>query len=166
MTHLRFLRLSALPSAAAFFACLGLVAFCPQRATAAAPFPAGGTYIITNLDSTGAFSSRSVVTLNSDFTMSVVDSAQGGPTYYFSGQQGVWGVGTNGVISGRTLDFDFPSLDVARLDWTFTLTSNGGISGSVTLYTFPLTANPLGTGGTSGGTYTFTGYRVTLPLPQ
>jgi len=29
------------------------------------------------------------------------------------------------------------------------------------IYYFPLTANPLGSGGTFGGTFNFTGYQVT-----
>jgi hypothetical protein len=96
----------------------------------------------------------------------VIDSGQGGPTYFFSSQLGTWGFTQAGLV-GRTIDFDYPSsaggADVARLDYTFKFASKGSISGTITVYYFPLTADPLGSGGTSGGTFTFTGYLVTLP---
>jgi len=156
------LRLSAALTSAALFACLSLPAVFPQEAAAQVPI-FGGTYIITNTDSTGAFASRGVITLHADRTLSVIDSGQGGP-FFFTSQQGTWGVNSKGALVGRTIDFDFPpNADVARLDYTFQFGANGSISGTVTLRTFPLTANPLDGGGTLVGTFTFTGYHVTLP---
>ena len=152
--------LSTALSAVGLFACLA--AIYPQQAAADQQM-LGGTYITTNTDSTGAFASRGVITLNGDHTMFVIDSGQGGPTFSFSSQQGTWGVGSSGTVVGRTIDFDFPSLDVARADYTFKFASTGAISGTITLYTFPLTANPLDGGGTLVGTFNFTGYKVTLP---
>jgi hypothetical protein len=93
--------------------------------------------------------------------LTVVDSGQGGPTFFFSSQQGTWGVSKTGAVTGRTVDFDFaPDNDLARLDWTFKLNGDGTISGTTSVYYFPQTANPLGSGGTFGGTFTFTGYLI------
>ena len=65
---------------------------------------------------------------------------------------------------GRTVDFDFaPDHDVARLDFTFKFGPDGTISGTTTVTYFPQTANPLGSGGTPGGTFNFTGYLITTP---
>jgi hypothetical protein len=143
-------RFSEMLSASLLFACLSLVAFCPQEAAAqqaaAQPPIFGATYIITNTDAAGPFSSRGVITLNVDHTLSVIDSGQGAS---FSSQLGTWGVGSKGTLVGRTIDFDYPSGafqgDVARLDYTFQFGSNGSISGTISLYIFtPLaTANPL-----------------------
>jgi hypothetical protein len=142
------------------FACLGLVALYPLAAHAQG-LALSPTYLITNVDSTGAFASRSTVTFNADRSLTVVDSGQGGPTYYFSSQQGTWGVSKTGDVIGRTVDFDFaPDNDVARLDYTFKLGTDGTISGTTSIFYFPQTANPLGSGGTFGGTFTFTGYQI------
>lgn len=126
--------------------------------------PSGATYLITVTDSTGAFASRGVIALHNDGTMSVIDSGQEGPTFFFSSQLGAWGYDSNarGVV-GRTLDFDFPpSADVARLDYTFTFSSGDKqVTGTITLTTFPLTGNPLDGGGTLEGQFTFTGTIVT-----
>ena len=181
------LRQSTLLSALALYAGFSLIALCPQQAAAADQQTAaadqssttddqptfrgnGATYLITNKDSTGAFASRGVITIHADHTLSVIDSAQGGPTYYFGDQLGTWGVTKAGFV-GRTINFTYPPPSgapvpqdpVARLDYTFKVGRDGSISGTIALYYFPLTANPLGSGGTSGGTYTFTGYAVTLP---
>jgi len=159
-------RLSVTLSAALLLACLSLN-LCPQELAAAPQQPPflTGTYIITNTDSTGAFVSRGLITLNADHTLSVVDSNQGvAPT--FSNQLGTWGFRSTGGLAGRTIDFDFPPPDnnLVRLDWTFIVGPTvGSISGTVTLYSFPLTANPNDGGGTFLTTFNFTGYKVTLP---
>jgi len=158
-------RLSAVLSAG-LLACLILVAVSPQAAAKNLQkpvFPIGATYIITNTDATtGAFVSRGAITFHADGTLSVIDSAQGGPTFFFSSQLGTWGFNSKGVLAGRTIDFDFqPDNDVARLDYTFTFGAKNTISGTISLYTFPLTGNPLGSG-TLAGTFNFTGYLVPL----
>jgi len=155
-------RLSAALTSSALLVSLSILAAFPPKAAAQLPI-FGGSYIITNTDSTGAFASRGVITLHADRTLSVIDSGQGGP-FHFTSQLGTWGANGKGAVVGRTIDFDFPpSADVARLDWTFQFGSNQTISGTVTVTTFPLTANPLDGGGTVIGTFTFTGYHVTLP---
>jgi hypothetical protein len=159
---MKYLRLSTAPGAWVLLACLSLLAFCPQQAAAESEF-AGASYVITTTDSTGGFASRGVITLHPDHTMSVIDSGQGGP-FFFTSQLGVWGVGSKGTLVGRTPDFDFPpNADVARLDYTFKVGTDGSISGTITLRTFPLTGNPLDGGGTLVGTFTFTGHIVTRP---
>lgn len=134
------------------------------KKTVAAEGMAGATYVVTITDaSTGAFSSRGVITLNVDHTMAVIDSGQGGPAFSFSSQQGAWENAPGNTVRGRTLDFDFPSVDVARLDYNFTTASNDQAAGTIVLTTFPLTGDPLGSGGTVVGTFNFTGQRVTVP---
>jgi hypothetical protein len=95
----------------------------------------------------------------------VIDSGQGGPTYFYSSEQGTWGTNNRGTLVGRTVDFDFsPAADVAATDYTFKFGANGTISGTIKFYTVPLmTENPNGGGGTLGGSFSFTGYRITLP---
>jgi hypothetical protein len=155
-------RFSTVLVAAGLFAAFGLSALCPQVAVAQDPHACiGASYIITNTDSTGAFVSRGVVALHGDHTLAVTDSGQGGPTYFFSSQLGSWSFDSKGDVVGRTIDFDFaPDNDTVRLDYNFKFEAGGKISGSVTILYFPQTADPLGSGGTPGGTITFTGYRI------
>lgn len=158
--------LSVAPCASGLVACLSLVALCPQKAAADPQISGiGETYIITNtVSTTGAFSSRGVITFNADHTLFVVDSAQGGPQFFFGSQQGTWGTSVTGTLAGRTIDFDFsPTNDVARLDYTFKFDPHESLSGTSVLRTFPLKANPLDGGGTLVGTFNFTGHKVTLP---
>jgi len=144
--------------------CLGSVA--PHAQQAAQDFGQlhGASYLITVSDAaTGAFTSRGVVTLHGDGTMSAIDSGQGGPTFFFSSQLGSWKRNNTGGAVGRTLDFDFPpNADAARLDYTFKFSSYGTqATGTITLTTFPLQGNPLDGGGTVAGTFTFTGTLIT-----
>lgn len=135
----------------------------PQK-TVAADGTASGTYLVTITDaSTGTFSSRGVFTLNVDHSMAVIDSGQGGPSFSFSSQLGAWESAPGNTVRARTLDFDFPSVDVARLDYNFTTISSDQVAGTIVLTTFPLTGDPLGSGGTVVGTFNFAGQRVTVP---
>ena len=113
-------RLSTPLSTLGLFACLNLPGVCPQAAGAEPiqyPPIFGATYIITNTTPGGAFASRGALTLNADHTLSVIDSGQGGPTYYFSSQLGAWTVNSAGAVVGRAVDFDFkPDTDIARLE--------------------------------------------------
>jgi hypothetical protein len=92
--------------------------------------------------------------------MSVIDSGQGGPAFLFSSQLGSWQLNGNGVAVARTIDFDFPSAGVARLDYTIHFGANGSATGTITLTDFPLQSNPLGGGGTVLGTFTFTAQSI------
>jgi hypothetical protein len=120
----------------------------------------GASYLITVNDSLGNFASRGVMTLHADHTMSVIDSAQGGPAFMFSSQLGSWERDRKGGLVARTIDFDFPSAGVARLDYHITFASGGLVTGTITLTSFPLQGNPLDGGGTVVGTFTFTGMQI------
>src|SRR5215831_17245930 len=129
-------------------ACLGTVALHAPQATADAPRVfRGATYLITITDAQGAFASRGVLTLHGDRTLSVIDSGQGGPAFFFTSQLGAWKPDGKGGAVGRTLDFDFPpnaDVDVARLDYTFTFRANDTqVRETITLRTFPLQGDPL-----------------------
>ena len=79
----------------------------------------GAVYLLTIKDSSGNFASRSVLALHADHTLSVVDSGQGGPSFFFTSQLGAWKPDGNGRVVAKTVDFDYPpSADVARLDYS------------------------------------------------
>jgi hypothetical protein len=121
---------------------------------------AGGSYLVTTNDSQGNFASRTVITLHGDQTMSVVDSNQGGPSYFFSGQLGSWKTEGRGAIVAKTIDFNYPpGPGVARLDYTLNLTQdNRQVAGTVTLRAFPLEGgDPVNGEGTVLGTFNFQG---------
>lgn len=151
------------------FLLLMLLAVCtfiiPQNA-AASDGPSG-TFLVTITDaSSGAFVSHSVITLHRDHSVAVIDSGQEGVPVPFSSQLGVWAQEAGGVVQARAIDFSFPfaTQGSARVDYKF----NGGISGnqvqgSIVLTFFPPDGNPLDGGGTLGGTFNFTGTRVTVP---
>jgi hypothetical protein len=122
----------------------------------------GASYLTTVKDSNGNFVSRTVTTLHADHTMSVVDSDQGGPTFFFTTQAGSWKPDGKGGVVAKTIDFDFPpNADAARLDYAISFDQNGDqATGTVTLTTFPLQGNPLGGGGTVLGTFTLSGELV------
>ena len=131
----------------------------PQKASAADE-AIGATYVTTVVDANGNFASRGVITLHADRTMAVLDSGQGGPAFSFSSQLGSWKPDGKGGIIASTIDFDFPSEDVARLDYAIKFGKNGTVSGTITLTVFPLQGNPLGGGGTVLGTFAFTGQLI------
>lgn len=121
----------------------------------------GATYLTTITDAnTGAFSSRSVLTLHADHSMTAIDSGQGGPGVQFSSQMGAWQTSPGAGVIARTLDFSFPSAGIARVDYNFTAVSTDQVSGTITVTVFPLNADPQGSGGTVIGNFNFTGVRV------
>lgn len=136
------------------------------RQVAASDDPSG-SFLVTITDATsGAFASRSVITLHSDHSVSVIDSGQEGGPVPFSSQQGVWAHAPGGVVKARTLDFSFPfaSNGIARVDYTFNAGAPGNqVQGTIMLTFFPPNGNPLGGGGTPGGTFNFSGTRMTVP---
>jgi hypothetical protein len=148
---------------------LSLLAVCasifPQQA--AASNDPSGTFLVTITDATtGAFASRSVITLHSDHSVSVIDSGQEGGPVPFSSQLGSWTHAPGGVVKARTLDFSFPFATggIARVDYHFNAGVPGDqVQGSITLTFFPPNGNPLGGGGAPGGTFNFSGTRVTVP---
>ena len=145
-------------------ACLGAVALhAPQATAASLSVFHGATYLITIEDAQGAFASRGVLTLHGERTLSAIDSAQGGPTFFFSSQLGAWESDGRGGGVGRTLNFDFPpSQTMARLDYTFKFSANHTqVTGTITLTSFPLQGDPLDGDGIVRGEFTFAGRLVT-----
>ena len=134
---------------------------------AAAANPPSGTFLITITDATtGAFVSKSVITLHADHSVAVIDSGQEDAGVPFSSQQGVWENALGGTLKARTIDFSFPfaTQGSARVDYMFNAGGgNDQVSGSIVLTFFPPNGNPLDGGGTLGGTFNFTGQRVTVP---
>jgi hypothetical protein len=144
-----------------------LLAYCGCIALHAQNLPAGivgSTYITTITDAhTGAFSSRSLITLHADHSIAVIDSAQGGPGVQFSSQRGAWITSPNAGVIARTFDFSFPNAGIDRVDYNFTTISGSQVVGTITLTVFPINADPQGGGGTVIGNFNFTGQRVTVP---
>jgi hypothetical protein len=125
-----------------------------------------GSYLttITKYGGTVNVTERSVITLHRDFTMSAIDSGQGGPASLFSSQLGAWKRACKGGATGRTLDFTFPSNGINRLDYTFDgKQPKGTIKGEFILTNFPIDADPQGSGGTVIGQFEFTGQRIKVP---
>jgi hypothetical protein len=150
-----------LPAFFSLIVALGSIALLsPPSATADPEGPRNGAaYLTTVKDSSGAFTTRTVLTLHADHTMSVVAADQGGPTFFFTSQLGSWRPdGKRGVV-GKTLDFDYPpNADVARIDYTISFDPDyDRVTGTEILTSFPLQGNPLDGGGTALGTFTFTG---------
>jgi hypothetical protein len=164
--HMKQARFTIAISIAALLV-LGWFALSPQKA--GATFQGNGNVVgagsyLTNITvaSTGAFSSRSVITLHTDHTGTVVDSGQEGGSPTFSSQQGAWAPDGNSTDL-TTLDFSFPpSAGIARVDYQIHPgPGNGNINGTITLTVFPLNGNPLDGGGTVVGQFNFTGQRIT-----
>ena len=157
------LRLRAALAILGVIAVMGSVALLnPHKALADDEVGIGRAYVTTVQDLSGNFASRGVLVLHADHTMSVTDSGQGGPTFFFSSQLGSWKHNSTGGLVAKTIDFDYPpSADVARLDYTIKFAQNGTqVTGTITLTTFPLQANPLDGGGTVVGNFTFTGQLI------
>jgi hypothetical protein len=145
-----------------------VLAYCGWAGLQAQNSPTNGlpgiVYLTTITDAaTGSFSSRSVVTLHADHSMTAIDSGQGGPGVQFSSQMGAWHTSPGAGVVGRTLDFSFPNAGIARVDYNFTTVNKDQVSGTITLTVFPINADPQGSGGTVVGTFNFTGQPVIAP---
>ena len=126
-----------------------------------------GSYLTTVTDAnTGAFASRSVITLHADHTLTVIDSGQEGGVFPpFSSQQGAWATRPSGRVVARTINWRFPfaTVGTARQDYNFNPVKTNQVSGTITLTFFPPNGNPLDGGGTVAGTFDFTGTKMTVP---
>lgn len=143
--------------------CALALAICPALYGQTNGLP-GIAYLTTITDAnTGAFSSRSVVTLHADHSMTAIDSGQGGPGVTFSSQMGAWHTSPGAGVVGRTLDFSFPQAGIARVDYNFTSVNKDGVTGTITLTVFGLNDDPQGSGGTVVGHFNFTGVSVVAP---
>jgi hypothetical protein len=124
----------------------------------------GTTYLTTITDAnTGAFASRSVITLHADHSLTSIDSGQGGPGTQFSSQMGVWATSPNAGVVARTLDFSFPQAGIARVDYNITTINNAQVAGTITLTVFGLHDDPQGSGGTVVGHFNFSGASISVP---
>lgn len=159
------LRLHARFSILSILVVLGAVASLnPPKASAQQNWSRdGASYVTTVRDANGDFASRGVISLHADHTISVIDSGQGGPSFYFSSQLGSWKWDGKGGVVAKTVDFNYPpDAASARLDYKISFDKDGDhVSGTITLITFPLLGDPLDGGGTVVGTFTFTGELVT-----
>ena len=116
------------------------------------------SYLTTIKDAAGNFASRAVITLHGDHAMSVIDSRQEGPAFHFGSQLGSWKENKDGEIAAKTIDFNFPSAGISRVDYTISFVHNGAqLKGAITVTNFPLEGNPLHGGGTHIGNFTFLG---------
>jgi hypothetical protein len=162
MKHLRVVAVLA----AGLLAYFGWSALHPQNAAASSD--PSGTFVITINDATtGEFVSHTVIALHADHTAAAVDSGQEGQfPVPFSSQLGAWALSPGGVINVRTVDWSFPfaTQGSARVDYKFNAGVPGNqVAGSIVLTIFPPNGDPLDGGGTPGGTFNFTGNRVTAP---
>src|SRR5579864_7929007 len=124
----------------------------------------GNAYITTITDATtGAFASRSVITLHADHSMTSIDSGQGGPAAQFSSQMGAWRTSPGAGVVARTLDFSFPQAGIARVDYNITTINNAQVAGTITLTVFGLHDDPQGSGGTVVGHFNFSGTSISVP---
>ena len=153
-----------LPAFFSLIVALGSIALLsPPNATADPEGPRhGATYLTTVKDSSGNFTTRTVLTLHADHTMSVVAADQGGPTFFFTSQLGSWKPDGKGGVVAKTIDFDYPpNADVVRIDYTISFDpDHDQATGTETLTAFPLQGNPLDGGGTLLTTAIFTGELV------
>ena len=162
---MKYLRLSVVV-AVCVLASLVWIGLRPQKAAAD---PLGNSiaasYLTTITDATtGAFSSRSVITLHNDHTLAAVDSTQSGTDIAFTSQHGAWNHAGNGSLEATTIDFTLPNAGVDRVDYVFDPDPvQGEVKGTITLTVFPINGNPFGGGGIVVGTFKFTGQRITTP---
>jgi hypothetical protein len=128
-----------------------------------------GTYLTTISTSNGEFASRSLITLTADGNILVADSNQGGVAGVFnpfSNSQGAWKC-RNGEITAKVLNFTLSGSEgstggIARENFSVRFNRRTQtLQGTINLRLFDLNANPQEDNGSDGGTFTFTGQRVT-----
>ena len=125
----------------------------------------GGSYLCT-IKAGENYASTAVITLHTDRTMSVTDSAQGGPDNYFSSQLGSWKPDGHRNIAAKAISFRFPpsAPAIARTDFDIALTQgHSHIEGTIQLMLFSYEdPNPLEGEGTLIGTFNFRGELIKL----
>ncbi len=140
---------------------VALGAISPAAVSAACLQQVAGAYL-TTITSGSTVTSRSTILLNVEGTMSVVDSGQG--TVGFTAAQGTWDCQVQQgqrELQATALDFNTAGDMIFRTDYQATFDPQAEtITGTITLRSFPLFADPLGSGGTVIGTFAFTGQRI------
>jgi len=133
----------------------------PDAAAAACLQQVTGAYL-TTITTGPSVASRSTLLLNVQGTMSVIDSTQG--TVGFTAAQGAWDCHVQHgqrELRATALDFNTAGDTIARTDYQATFDPHSEtIAGTITLRSFPLLSDPLGSGGTVIGTFAFTGQRI------
>lgn len=135
-----------------------------------------GTYLTTILNPNSTVTSRSLVTLIEDGNIIAGDSNQGGIVGQydaFTTSQGTWVCKGKQSITARLLNFSTTNeggTSIARTDYVATFNpKTKALGGSISLSYFGLLNNPLNGFGRTGGSFTFTGQRLTAqrenPLP-
>ena len=140
---------------------VALGAVSPDAASAACLQEVAGTYL-TTITSGPTVTSRSTILFNVQGPISVVDSGQG--TVGFTAAQGAWDCQVQDgqrELRATGLDFNTAGNMIFRTDYQATFDPHAEtIAGTITLRSFPLAADPLGSGGTVVGTFAFTGQRI------
>jgi hypothetical protein len=136
-------------------------AISPATASAACLPEVAGAYL-TTITNGPTVTSRSTILLHVGGTMSVVDSGQ--DTVGFTAAQGAWDCqvqGSQRELRAKGLEFNTAGDTIFRPDYQATFDPQAEtIAGTITLQSFPLLADPLGSGGTVVGTFAFTGQRI------
>ncbi len=139
-----------------------------NAAQSSCPKALSGTYLTTILNPDSTVASRSLVTLIEDGNIIVGDSNQGGIVGQydaFTTSQGSWVCKGKQSITARLLNFSTTNqggTSIARTDYVATFNpKTKALGGSITLSYFGLTDNPLNGVGTTGGSFTFSGQRLT-----
>ena len=129
-----------------------------------------GTYVTTISTSNGEFASRSIITLTPGGNILVADSNQGGvPGVFnpFTETQGAWKCTKNGEITAKVFNFSLTgpegtAVGLARQNYSVTFDrQTQTVQGTIKLRFLDLNANSLDADGSDGGTFTFTGQRIT-----
>ena len=140
---------------------VALGAASPETAHAGCLKEVAGAYLAT-ITSGPTVTSRSTVLFNAEGTMSVVDSGQG--TIGFTAAQGAWDCQVqhgHRALRASGLDFNTAGDMVFRTNYQATFDAKAEtIAGTIALRSFPLLADPLGSGGTVVGTFAFTARRI------
>ena len=131
-----------------------------------------GTYLLSITDAQGNATSRAIFTFHDDGTFSTIDSSQAGVVGQFNpftDTQGPWACTGINTFTASGLNFDLSGSEsteggLARADYTAEINQQTGeLKGELELRFFPLNGNPLTDEGRSGGSFSFTALRVTLP---
>jgi hypothetical protein len=133
-----------------------------------------GTYLTKNFvkgETSGDFTSRSLIALSGSGQASFTDSGEGGEAGFgpFTDGRGAWRCIEANKARAVTLDFttptlDAPKADVGRLDFELAYDqASKTIKGTATLHLVPLGSDPLKPGEGAGRQFEIVGQRVEAP---
>jgi hypothetical protein len=133
-----------------------------------------GTYLTKNFvkgETSGDFTSRSLIALSGSGQASFTDSGEGGEAGFspFTDGRGAWRCIEANKARAVTLDFTTPTLaapksDVGRLDFELAYDpASKIIKGTATLHLVPLGSDPLAPGEGAGRQFDIVGQRIEAP---